>query len=89
MDKAQGRTELTNQVIEIIFQALNLRHIDKNTVTELTPITKGGLNLDSVDILEIIVQFESQFGIKMNDSEAYAEHFKNIGTVVDFVKTKS
>lgn len=89
MEKEQGRTELTNQVIDIIFHSLNLRHFDRATVTEATAITKDGLNLDSVDILEIIVQLENKFGIKMNDSEAYAQHFKNIGTIVDFVRSKS
>ncbi len=89
MEKAQDRTTLTNQVIETIFQSLNLKHIDQTTVNESTAITAGGLNLDSVDILEIIVQLEHKFGLKMSDSEAYAQHFQNIGTVVDFVKSKT
>lgn len=88
MEKEQERTALTNQVIDIIFQALNLKHIDKSTVNENTSITADGLNLDSVDILEIIVQLEHSFGIKMSESESYATHFKNIGTVVDFIKSK-
>ncbi len=88
MEKTQDRIALTNQVIETIFQSLNLKHIDKTSVNENTSITTGGLNLDSVDILEIIVQLEHKFGIKMSDSEAYAQHFQNIGTVVDFVKSK-
>ncbi|MFZ3231630.1 MAG: phosphopantetheine-binding protein [Pseudobdellovibrio sp.] len=88
MEKEQERTALTNQVIEIIFQSLNLKHLDKSTVSEITPITATGLNLDSVDILEIIVQLEHTFGIKMSESESYATHFVNIGTVVDFIKSK-
>lgn len=88
MEKEQERTVLTNQVIDIIFQALNLNHIEKSTVTEATGITSDGLNLDSVDILEIIVQLEHHFGIKMDESESYATHFKNIGTIVDFIKSK-
>lgn len=88
MEKEQERTALTDQVIDIIFQALNLNHIDKSTVTEKTGITSDGLNLDSVDILEIIVQLEHHFGIKMDESESYATHFKNIGTIVDFIKSK-
>lgn len=89
MKKAQDRNELTNQVIDIIFQSLNLKHIDRATVIESTPITQNGLNLDSVDILEIIVQLEHHFGIKMNESESYADHFRNIGTVVNFVDSKA
>lgn len=89
MKKAQDRNELTNQVIDVIFQALNLKHVDRSTVVESTPITQNGLNLDSVDILEIIVQLEHHFGIKMNENESYVDHFKNIGTIVSFVDSKA
>ena len=85
MEKAKDRSELTNQVIDIIIDSLNLKHIDKSQVNDETPFINGGLNLDSVDILEIIVQLEHHFGIKMNDAEAYQKHFKNIGSLVDFV----
>ena len=48
----------------------------------------SGLELDSIDILELIVNFENSFGIKLNESEEYALHFKNVGTIVDFVVSK-
>ena len=88
MEKKQVRIEMTEKVIEIIFSALNLRHIDRASVNSSTPLTKGGLELDSIDILELIVSFENMFGIKLNESEEYALHFKNVGTIVDFVVSK-
>lgn len=80
--------DIENKIIDTIFSSLNLKHINREEVNESTPITNGGLNLDSVDILEIIVQFEHKFGIKLSESESYAEHFKNIGTVTDFIVSK-
>lgn len=88
MQTEQSRNTLTDKVIDIIFSALNLRHIDRKTVNEGTPLTQGGLNLDSVDILELIVNFETSFGIKLNESENYAQHFRNIGGIVDFIESK-
>lgn len=82
----EARSALSSRVIDIIFSALNLKHIDKASVTDATPLTQGGLNLDSIDILELIVNFEKTFGIKLNDSESYAQHFKDVGSVVDFVQ---
>lgn len=84
-----NQVSLFESVIDVIFSSLNLSHIDRNTVTAETPLMQGGLNLDSVDILELIVNFEKKYGIKLNDSEAYAEHFKNIGSVVEFIRQKS
>lgn len=88
MEKEQGRTELTSKVIDIIFTALNLKHFDKQAVSENTTLTQGGLNLDSIDILELIVNFENTFGIKLNESEPYAQYFKNVGSIVDFIQLK-
>ncbi|QLY24422.1 acyl carrier protein [Bdellovibrio sp. KM01] len=88
MEKEQVRNDLTSKVIDIIFTTLNLKHIDKSSVTATTAITQGGLNLDSIDILELIVNFETSFGIKLNESESYAQHFRNIGSIVEFIETK-
>jgi acyl carrier protein len=88
MEKEQARNVLTAKVIDIIFTALNLRHVDRLTVNESTALVKGGLNLDSIDILELIVNFEQNFGIKLHEAEAYAQHFRNIGSVVDFIQQK-
>ncbi len=88
MEKEQARNVLTTKVIDIIFSSLNLRHVDRSTVNESTQLVKGGLNLDSIDILELIVNFEQNFNIKLNETEAYAQHFQNIGSVVDFIHQK-
>jgi acyl carrier protein len=88
MEKEQVRNDLTTKVIDIIFSALNLKHIDRSSVNETTTLAKDGLNLDSIDILELIVNFEQSFGIKLNESESYAQYFKNIGSIVDFIQSK-
>ncbi len=88
MEKEQERNELTAKVIDIIFKVLNLKHIDRKSISESTAITQGGLNLDSIDILELIVNFENNFGIKLSESEPYAQYFKNIGSIVDFIQIK-
>lgn len=88
MDNSQDRINLTNQVIEIIFNALNLKHLDAKTVTDQTPIVGTGLSLDSIDILEIVVQLEHHFNFKLNEQDEYAKYFKNIGTIVDLIQIK-
>lgn len=80
--------DLTNKVIDVIFSSLNLKHIDRSSVNETTPLTQNGLNLDSIDILELVVQFEKKFNFKFQESESYAEHFKNIGTLTQFIQSR-
>ncbi len=86
--QTKNRTELTEKVIAIIFTALNLSHIDKKTVTADTAIMQEGLKLDSIDILELVVQFENHFKFKFQENESYKEHFQNIGTIVNFIDSK-
>jgi acyl carrier protein len=82
----QSRNELVQQVIDLIFRSLNLKHLDRAQVTEATPLMKEGLNLDSVDILEIVVNVESQYGFKVRDAETGATYFRTIGTVADLIE---
>ncbi|HRO66388.1 MAG TPA: acyl carrier protein, partial [Pseudobdellovibrionaceae bacterium] len=88
MEKEQARSALTDKVIDVIFTSLNLKHIDRTTVTDETHLVQGGLNLDSIDILELIVNLEQNFNIKLEESEAYAQHFRSIGSVIDFIQMK-
>jgi acyl carrier protein len=76
------------EVINIIVDAVNLHHIDKSQITSETPLTQGGLELDSVDILEVIVVLEQRFGVKVPDPETGRKYFQTIGTVAEFVRTK-
>ncbi|HEX4924915.1 MAG TPA: phosphopantetheine-binding protein [Bdellovibrionales bacterium] len=85
MNSVAQRNEIVNQVIDVIVDAVNLRHVDKATVTGDTPLTHGGLGLDSIDILEIVVAVEHKFGKKVADAEVGKKYFQTIGTIADFV----
>lgn len=88
MEKEQARNVLYDEVVGIIFTSLNIKHIEKSSVNEQTALVGDGLGLDSIDILELVVNFEKKYSIKLDDTEAYATHFKNIGSVVDFIGSK-
>ncbi len=58
-----------NEVINVIRNSVNLHHLEPSRFTPETSLRDGGLELDSVDILEIIVAVEHHFGIKIDDAE--------------------
>ena len=47
-------------------------------------IGEDGLFFDSIDVLELVVQIEKHFGIKVTDNEIRAK-FKTFKTVLDFI----
>lgn len=81
------RESLINEVTSLIIEAVNLHHMNRAEIHAETPLGKGGLNLDSVDILEIVVSIEQRFKVKVQDAEAGKRVFSNIGGIADFIIT--
>ncbi|NLW89670.1 MAG: acyl carrier protein [Clostridiaceae bacterium] len=45
------------------------------------------LNADSLDMVELVMAMEQEFGISIPDEEA--ERIKTVGDAIDFIKTNS
>jgi acyl carrier protein len=89
MNSVAQRDQIVNQVIDTVVNAVNLQHLDKNTIKPSTPLTQGGLGLDSIDILEVVVAIEHKFGRKIADAEVGKKYFQTIGTIADFVQLEN
>jgi acyl carrier protein len=77
---------LVNEVKNLIITSVNLHHLDPQAIDADTSLREGGLELDSVDILEVVVAVEQTFGVKINDAEVGKKFFRTIGTIADFVE---
>jgi len=55
--------------------------IDKSKIT--VDSTFQGLGADSIDLVEIIMRLEEQFGMEINDEDA--EKMENLTQVVDYI----
>jgi len=52
------------------------------------PLFGGGLGLDSIDALEIVVMLESEFGIKVKNETTARDSFRSISTLANYVEQK-
>ena len=59
--------------------------MEASRFTPETSLREGGLELDSVDILEVIVAVEHHFGVKVDDAETGKKYFRTIGTIAELV----
>ena len=66
------------KISEIVADQLG---ITPDTITRET--TFGDLDADSLDVDEVIMALEDEFGVEIPDE--VAEKFKNIGDVVDYI----
>ncbi len=62
------------------------RDIDVNKITESTDIAED-LGADSLDVVELMMSIEEEFGIEISDEEA--RNFKTVGDVVSYIESKA
>jgi acyl carrier protein len=59
--------------------------LDPAGLTDETPLFEGGLALDSVDVLEVVVLLEERFGVAVSAEQVVGEEFATFGRLVAFV----
>ena len=72
--------DIFEQVKEII---VNLLEVDPDKVTPNARFNED-LEADSLDLVELIMEFEEKFGQPISDDEA--QKIKTVGQAVDYVK---
>jgi acyl carrier protein len=62
--------------------------VDPANVIDEMPIFGGGLALDSVDVLEVVVLLEERFGVAVSADQVVGEEFATFGRLVAFVSDR-
>jgi len=81
-------TDLRRKLKELLIERLKFEDMTPDDIIDDDPLFAGGLGLDSIDALEIVVMLESEFGIKVKNESNARESFRSISTLADFVGQK-
>ena len=83
--------ELKPRVKELIVRQLKL-DLDPASIKDDAPLfgdADGGLGLDSIDALELVLGVEKEFGIKVQDEEVGVKAFASVDALCDFIRSKA
>ena len=80
--------DLKTKLKELLIERLKFEDMTPADIGDDEPLFAGGLGLDSIDALEIVVMLESEFGIKVKNETSAREHFRSISSLAGFVESR-
>jgi acyl carrier protein len=78
--------EFIEQLKANIIETLNLTDLVPTELNEDTPFFENGLNLDSIDILELAVMVEEAYGVSIENRELGEKVFITLGTLARYIE---
>jgi len=80
--------DLRRKLKELLIERLKFEDMSPDDIPDDEPLFGGGLGLDSIDALEIVVMLESEFGIKVKNETTARDSFRSITTLANYVESR-
>lgn len=84
--QAQERFDRNLKLKELIIDRLSLDRTPE-VVSDNQPLFGRGLELDSLDTLELVVTVNNEFGVAITDDDTAA--FNSINAMMDFIESRT
>lgn len=78
--------ELINNLKFQIVEQLNLQNVKAEEIGDDQALFEGGLGLDSIDALELIVLLQQKYGIKLANPEEGPKVFYSVKTMAEYIE---
>ena len=82
------RKEICDQLKPLILDSLRIDDITPSDMPDDQPLLDGDLEIDSVDILQLILDIERQFGIKLVTAEFNRDAWKTVDSLAGTIEEK-
>ena len=77
-------SNLKDEIKHAIVRSLRLP-IAPGDIGESMPLFGEGLGLDSIDVLELVLELERTFGVSITDEATGARVLRSVDTIADFI----
>ena len=79
---------LVREIKELIIEALMLQDMSPEDIDEQAPLLVEGLGLDSIDVLELVLEIERVFGVAISDEATGARVLRSVDAIAEFVTSE-
>jgi len=76
---------LQQEIKELIVESLQLEGVDPATISDSDALFGGGLNLDSIDALELATALARKFDIKVSQDQDTRDAFRSVNHLAAFI----
>jgi acyl carrier protein len=76
---------LQQQIKELIVESLQLEGVDPATISDSDALFGSGLNLDSIDALELATAIARKFDIKVSQDQDTRDAFRSVNHLAAFI----
>jgi acyl carrier protein len=77
--------ELKVKIIEL----LNLIDVTPDDIREDDQLVGGHLDIDSIDVLEMVIMIEKEYGVKIDNKEIGIKAFATLRTLAEYIHGNS
>ena len=79
---------IKEQLKPIILNSLRITDLRPEDLRDDQPLLGGELEIDSIDILQLVVEIERHFGIKMVEENFTPKHLESVNALAAVIESK-
>ncbi len=79
--------ELIEELKEKLIDILSLQDMKPQDLDENAQLVGGDLGIDSIDVLEMVVMVEKDYGIVINNQEVGQKVFASLSNLAEYIET--
>jgi acyl carrier protein len=79
--------ELKQEVKQALVRSLRLP-IPPEEIGDSTPLFGEGLGLDSIDVLELVLELERSFGVSITDEQTGTKVLRSVDAIAEFIASE-
>jgi acyl carrier protein len=79
---------LKREIKLFIIHRLRLTEVSPESIGDADPLFGGGLDLDSVDLLDLVVGVEKEYGLRITSAEEGRRVLSSVNSLAEHVRRK-